>query len=92
MDLFVQLLNNDDAKTVMIVLEALKNMLKCGAEHYVNQEREENVFLSKFDSLGGVQKLENLQKHPNEDVYAKTINILETFYVSSDEIDDDLGF
>ena len=50
------------------------------------------MFLAKFDSLGGVQKLENLQQHENQDVYAKTINILETFYVSSDEIDDVLGF
>ena len=77
----------------MIVLEALKNLLKCGAEHFVkNSENgmQENVFLSKFDELGGVQKLEALQQHPNENVYVKTVNILETFYESTDEILDDV--
>ena len=35
-----------------------------------------------------MQKLQALQHHPNSDVYNKVISILETFYVSYDEIDD----
>jgi len=31
MELFIKLLDSNDAKTVTIVLEALKNILKCGA-------------------------------------------------------------
>ena len=45
--LFVDLLDSSDHKTVAIVLEALKNVLKCGCDYF--EENEENPFLEIFE-------------------------------------------
>lgn len=76
LDTFVGLLNCDDVKTVAVVLEAIKNILSCGAKHFVDTEKY-NIFLTKFEQLGGVAKLESLQVHPNEEIYEKTVAIIE---------------
>ena len=39
MQLFILKLDSEDYKTVAIVIEALKNIMQCGAEHFaVNDE------------------------------------------------------
>lgn len=40
----------------------------------------DNPYLSKLEALRGVQKLELLQKHQNQDVYLKSFAILEKYY------------
>ncbi len=84
-DLFVHLLDSKDSKIITIVLEALRNILKCGTEHFV--QNGENVFLKLFEEKNGMTKLEQLQNHPSNDVYSKTLNILELFYEFEDILD-----
>jgi len=52
-EIFIRLLDSEDSKTVTIVLEALKNILQCGAEHFPTSN-DKNPFLEKLESLGGV--------------------------------------
>jgi hypothetical protein len=61
MEIFIQLLDSTDSKTVTIVLEALKNLLHCGAEFF--PIKGNNSFLEMFESFGGTGKVEKLQKH-----------------------------
>jgi importin subunit alpha-6/7 len=79
LETFVNLLESDDVKTIAVVLEGLKNVLNCGAKAYVNAEGE-NLFLNKLEALGGIPKLENLQTHPNQEIYEKCLSILETYF------------
>ena len=39
--------------------------------------RDDNHYLTQLENLGGIQKIEKLQKHSNQDVYQKCYNILE---------------
>ena len=40
--------------------------------------------------MGGVDKLEELQTHPNETVYNKTVKILDDFFVAQEAEDENL--
>ncbi len=44
----------------------------------------ENIFLNRFESAGGIAKLEGLQTHKSEDIYNKAIKILENFFESEE--------
>jgi hypothetical protein len=58
LDLFTKLLACKDTKTITIVLEALKNILKIGAEHY--SKNGENAFQLLFEEIDGIALLEKL--------------------------------
>ena len=73
------MLESDDVKTIAVVLEGIKNILACGGKAYVNSDGE-NLFLNKLEALGGIPKLENLQTHPNQEIYDKCLQILETYF------------
>ncbi len=51
LEVFVSLLDSTDNKTIAVVLEAIKNILKCGQENFI--VNGENIFLVELDKLGG---------------------------------------
>lgn len=71
-----------DSKTLMNILETVLLILKRGEKI----ELEENPFLKVFDSLGGLQKFEELQKHPNKGIFKKVNEILDRFFEDKFEI------
>jgi len=81
LDCFVTLLDSEDSKTVIVVLEGLNNILNAGAklaiEHGGNGE---NPFLLELEQKGAVPKIEKLQEHPSSDVYQKALKILENHF------------
>lgn len=80
LDCFVSLLDAEDAKTVEVVLEGLNNILNWGAV-LANQTRgSDNLFLIELENKGGVKKIEDLQTHPNNEVYLKALRILENHF------------
>jgi hypothetical protein len=40
-----------------------------------------------MDEYEGITKLENLQEHPYEEVYKKTIQLLERFFSADEDVD-----
>jgi importin subunit alpha-1 len=44
-----------------------------------------NPFATIIESAGGLDKIEALQQHPNEDVYEKAMHILQTYYEAEGE-------
>ena len=69
---------NESSRELSVCLEALSNILNFGREFVM--VKGENIFLTMFEKLGGVDKIESLQSHKSADVYAKALHILETFY------------
>merc|ERR1712137_84055 len=84
LELFIEILDSSDVKTVSISLEAIKNLLKCGDAHYVQDG--ENTFLVMLESIGGVAKIEKLQTHSNTEVYKKSVDILESYFDLEDPL------
>lgn len=44
-----------------------------------------NIYAQMIDDCEGLDKIENLQGHDNNDIYEKTIKILETYWVEDEE-------
>ncbi|KAI2493455.1 importin alpha [Fragilaria crotonensis] len=77
------LLGVNDTKIITIALEGLENILKVGEEDAkttgVNQMA---TFISEAE---GLNKIEELQQHSNNDIYEKCVKILETYFGVEDE-------
>ena len=72
-----QVLTGRDPRSLVVALEGLNFILKCGQEHLVNGE---NPFVAKAEECGIVDHIEQLQMVENQKVYEKSINILETYF------------
>ncbi|CAJ1934805.1 unnamed protein product [Cylindrotheca closterium] len=78
------LLTVNDPKIVTIALEGLENILKVGEEEAkaTNAQNQMAVFISEAE---GLNKIEDLQQHSNNDIYEKCIKILETYFGVEEE-------
>ncbi|KAJ1639777.1 importin alpha [Pavlovales sp. CCMP2436] len=83
----VAMLSVGDAKMVTIALDFIENLLKAGEAVASSTGEGENKVTVWLDSVGGVDKLEELQEHKNEEVYRKAVHILETYLGEDDEED-----
>ncbi|XP_010474848.1 PREDICTED: importin subunit alpha-6 [Camelina sativa] len=75
------LLTCPEPRVVTVTLEGLENILKVGEADAV----EDNVYAQMIDEAGGLEKIENLQSHDNNDIYEKAVKILESFWAEDDE-------
>jgi importin subunit alpha-1 len=48
-----------DAKALIVAMEGISNILKCGKQNFLN-ENGENLFCLELEFVGGVDKIENL--------------------------------
>jgi importin subunit alpha-6/7 len=78
------LLSGLDPKIVLIALEGLENILRVGEEESrrTNSQNRMAVLISEAD---GLNKIEELQQHSNNDIYEKCIKILETYFGVEEE-------
>lgn len=83
---FCDLLDAKDARIVKIVLTGLTNLFTL-AEKLGGTE---NLCLM-IEEVGGLDKLENLQKHENEEIYKKAYSIVDTFFSCNDDHATDLA-
>jgi hypothetical protein len=66
-----------DAKFIAVSLEALGNLLNFGKTYSMDGK---NPIVAMIDKLGMFDVLENLQLHPVEIVYEKTVKLLENYF------------
>jgi len=79
----VNLLDRMDAKIVIVALEGLQNILKWGES---SKDKEgNNPYSSVIELAGGVEKLEQLQRHENQKVYDSALSILEKYFEGEEE-------
>jgi len=83
------LLTCNDPRLVTVALEGIENVLKAGEIDASGQAT--NPYTTFIDEAEGLDKLENLQNHNNEDVYKKAVHILETYFGLDDEEDDHIA-
>ncbi|KAK8532599.1 hypothetical protein V6N13_131912 [Hibiscus sabdariffa] len=75
------LLNCPDPRIVTVCLEGLENILKVGeAEKNLGHTGEVNLYAQLIDDAEGLEKIENLQSHDNNEIYEKAVKILETWF------------
>ncbi|KAF8077049.1 hypothetical protein N665_1066s0011 [Sinapis alba] len=80
------LLTCPDTSIVRVCLEALENIMVIGeALKSKGQTGEENLFATLVEEAGGLEKIENLQSHDNDDIYQKSVKILESYWTEDDD-------
>ncbi|GAA6095373.1 importin subunit alpha-4 [Tachysurus ichikawai] len=78
---FCSLLSVKDSQVVQVVLDGLKNILIMAGE-------EASTIAEIIEECGGLEKIENLQQHENEDIYKLAFEIIDQYF-SGDDIDED---
>ena len=79
----VNLLDKPDVRIVSVALEGIENILKCGQK---SQNADgTNPFVAVVEMCGGVDKIEDLQRHENHKICDKAVRILETYFGVDDD-------
>jgi len=79
------LLTVNDTKIVTIALEGLENILRVGDSDVKSGVASHNQMATFIAEADGLNKIEELQQHNNNDIYEKCIKILETYFGVEDE-------
>jgi len=79
LECFLNLFDSSNPQIIIVALEGLNNLLYKGVA--IPNEDGDNPFIIRLEESEGVQKIEDLQTHPNEDVYKKALQILDTHFV-----------
>lgn len=67
-----------------VALEGLDNILKAGENHFTKMGYP-NRFALVLENEGGLELIEQLQIHPNHQIYQRALKILENYYQPEDE-------
>jgi len=82
-DALCSILSVSDSKVILNVLDALQKMLEVG-------EKSGKDYTAMVDECDGLDKIESLQEHQNDDVYQKAVSIIERFFGVEEEGDENL--
>ena len=85
----VKMLEVNDAAMQKLMLEAVGTLLDAG-DLLAKAKGGDNAFLKPFDEAEGIDKLEALQTHHNEEVYEKAVAILEKHFGEDDDDDENI--
>ncbi len=78
-------LQNIDSALLLVILEALGRILEVGTK-FPHQN-----YVQLIDEYDGIECLEDLQTHPNDNVYQKVIELIENYLGSEEEGDENLA-
>uniref|UniRef100_A0A8C8LS82 Importin subunit alpha n=1 Tax=Oncorhynchus tshawytscha TaxID=74940 RepID=A0A8C8LS82_ONCTS len=74
---FCSLLSVKDSQVVQVVLDGLKNVLIMAGD-------EASTIAEIIEECGGLEKIENLQQHENEDIYKLAFEIIDQYFSGDD--------
>lgn len=75
-----------DPRIVTVCLEGLENILKVGeAEKLAGGTGNVNLYAQTIEDAEGLEKIENLQSHDNNEIYEKAVKILETYWLEEED-------
>lgn len=70
---FCSLLNVKDSQVVQVVLDGINNILKMAGE-------ELESICTMIEECGGLDKIEMLQNHENEEIYKLAYEIVDNYF------------
>ncbi|EKX35427.1 hypothetical protein GUITHDRAFT_79857 [Guillardia theta CCMP2712] len=79
----VNLLDKPDVRIVSVALEGIENILKCGQRNLTQEGT--NPFAQLLEVCGGIDKIEDLQRHENQKIYDMAVKILENYFGVDDD-------
>ncbi|PSR97916.1 Importin subunit alpha-2 like [Actinidia chinensis var. chinensis] len=75
-----------DPRIITVCLEGLENILKVGeGEKNLGNTGDINYYAQLIDEAEGLEKIENLQSHDNNEIYEKAVKILETYWLEEED-------
>jgi len=74
------LLDANDERTVCVILDGIINILSAA-----QKQGEVEKVAAVIEECEGLNKIENLQTHENEDVYQKALKIIDTYFTDGDD-------
>lgn len=75
-----------DPRIVTVCLEGLENILKVGeADKVMGMNNGINIYAQMIDECEGLDKIENLQSHDNNEIYEKAVKVLEKYWAEEEE-------
>ena len=75
------LLGASDERTVCVLLDGLNNILSAA-----RKQGEVDKVCAVIEECEGLDKIESLQTHENEEVYQKALEIIDTFFTEEVKI------
>lgn len=81
-----QLYQDQQTAIICQALTSLRNLLQAGERMKQQNNGEINQALMMIEAHGGSQKIEELQSHPNDEVYNLSLSILELCYEQNNYI------
>lgn len=79
-----ELFTCQDPRIMMVALEGIEKILAVGKAD-AEQNGGVNRYCDFVEECNGLDTLESLQQHDNEEIYDKIYNILQTYFISEDE-------
>uniref|UniRef100_M4BD43 Importin subunit alpha n=1 Tax=Hyaloperonospora arabidopsidis (strain Emoy2) TaxID=559515 RepID=M4BD43_HYAAE len=86
----VKLLGVQDPRVVNVSLDALENILRVG-EADMSLADTENRMARYIEEADGIELIQNLQLHQEEDIYEKSVRIIRDYFDGEDEEDFDIA-
>ncbi|KAG2305481.1 hypothetical protein Bca4012_061769 [Brassica carinata] len=75
-----------DPRIVTVCLEGLENILKIGeADKEMGLNGGVNLYAQIIEESDGLDKIENLQSHDNNEIYEKAVKILERYWAEEED-------
>jgi HEAT repeat protein len=81
------LLKVSDAKIITVALEGLENILKVGDAEMKATGASKNQMATWIEEAEGLDKIEELQSHDNDDIYNKVVKIISEYFEGEEEDD-----
>jgi len=79
------LLTCGDNNIINISLDALDNILKVGELDAASNSNNQNNMALLIEECGGIDKINDLQGHENDEIYRKAYNIIDLYFSDGDE-------
>ncbi|XP_004930730.1 importin subunit alpha-5 isoform X1 [Bombyx mori] len=77
---YCALLQARDHRAIIVVLDGLTHLLQAAAKY--DQVRGMCI---KLEEIGALDQIENLQQHENEQIYKKSIHILDSYFMEEED-------
>ncbi|GAB5355610.1 hypothetical protein AAMO2058_000220500 [Amorphochlora amoebiformis] len=77
-----------DPKIIMVALEGIENILRIGVKD-MPKYNNVNKYAEFVEECRGLDYIEELQRHENEEIYNKAVNILQIYFETAEEDEDD---